>query len=116
MQRNIFGGEDRRGHTRQRRVFGATDRDATFERIAAANAKFVHAGRLKEKELIRKWECDAIRCFKVLSRFAGPALPGSRIRRRRLVSPQSRNPRVVTRIGPELCRDQALRDEPSAHP
>src|SRR6266568_3861656 len=48
VQRDRFGGENRRGHTRQRRVLGATNRHATLNRISAANTKFVHEGRLKE--------------------------------------------------------------------
>ncbi len=48
VQRDRFGGENRRGHARQGRVLGATNRHATLNRISAANTKFVHEGRLKE--------------------------------------------------------------------
>ena len=38
------------GHARQSRVLRAADRDATFDGVAAADAKFFHPRRLTEKE------------------------------------------------------------------
>lgn len=54
VKRDCLGGEDRRGHAGQGRVLGAADRDATIDGIAAANAKFFHVRRLKEKLEIRE--------------------------------------------------------------
>ena len=48
VQRDRFPRQDRRRHARQRRVLRAADCDATFDGIAATDAKFLHSGRLKE--------------------------------------------------------------------
>lgn len=54
VQRDRFGRENCRGHARQRGIFGAADRHAPFDWVAAANAKLFHGGRLTEKRLSRK--------------------------------------------------------------
>ena len=48
MKNDRLRRQDRRGHARQRRVLRAADRDASFDWVAAANAKFVHENRLME--------------------------------------------------------------------
>ena len=54
VQRDRLPRQDRRRHARQGRVLGAADRDAAFDWISAANAKFLHVGSLKEKRSTRK--------------------------------------------------------------
>jgi len=48
VKRDCFGRQQGRCHARQRRVFGAADRDPAVKRPAAGNTKFVHdAGKSK---------------------------------------------------------------------
>ena len=47
--------ENSRGHAGQGRVLRAADRNAAFDGVAAANTKFVHGERLKEKTRNREW-------------------------------------------------------------
>ena len=54
VQRDRFGRENCRGHARQGGILGAANRYATFDWIAAANAKLFHEGRLAEKRPSRK--------------------------------------------------------------
>ena len=49
VQRNCLTREDRGRHAWERRIFCPANRHAPFQRLAAANAKLVHAERLKEK-------------------------------------------------------------------
>ena len=48
VQRDSLRRQDRRRHARQRRVFGAANCDAAFDRVTATDAKFLHIGRLDE--------------------------------------------------------------------
>ena len=54
VQRDRFGRENCRGHTRQGGILGSANRYSTFDWIAAANAKLFHEGRLAEKGSSRK--------------------------------------------------------------
>ena len=54
MKNDRLRRQDCRGHARQRRVLRAADRDASFDWVAAANAKFIHTARLMENQRMVK--------------------------------------------------------------
>ena len=54
VQRDRFGCENCRGHTRQGGILGAADRHATCDWVAAANAKLFHGEKISGKASVAK--------------------------------------------------------------
>ena len=61
VQRDRFGCENCRGHTRQGGILGAADRHATFDWVAAANAKLFHEVKISGKAAMAKGPVFVIR-------------------------------------------------------